>query len=1417
MENWTDGYRLLARTLAIAVLATVSMAALSASIAGAHGDHSSAPHGGRLPGQPDYKKIGKTTYRFLPGREEYEIHTEGRPPAFAHADFVDVEDAGNGEVTEEFGGPGTPLPSFQRAPICRSAGNRVVVVYTYRPGDPNPVPYETIRAIVRRMNWKIFQQSLLSSNNSRSVELPVECNGATINVYPLATANNDLSTIASAERSAFGNPKGKDAVKYLTFDPEANANAVGIGELFQGTSKSYLNPNAQNTATAVIYHPSSWETGVTIHELMHTFGSSQGGASSPPPFTAGTAHCIDGLDILCYNEFTSPPYSDTRCPASLGYETPEGVPLDCGYDTYFNTAPSPGSWLGTNWDAGGEENPFLVNPNDPLMIVQSSSSTGANANGDVRVNATLTTWGTSPASYYFQWGETTAYGKTTPERQVDYGQSNATGVLPGLDPGKAYHFRLVATRAGNTRTTPDSLVSATSPTVNGVGSTEATLRAGTNPNGIATSYQFEWGTTTSYGSKAPASPKSVGSGSEWVGVSETLTGLSPDTTYHYRFTRFRGTETIQSADKTFTTYKVPPSFSFSAASAGTGEGQLSAPGGIATNSSGDVWVADRENDRIEQFEPQGEFIRSVDGAGNGVGALLGPFAVATDGNSNVWVANTGRNNVVQFSSTGVFVRAFGESGAGSLSQPAAIDVDRRNGNVWVADTGHDRVVAFNSSGVFLRQFGSTGAGAGQFSGPRGIVVNPEGDVWVADTGNNRLEMFSEDGQFLRQVGSKGSGAGQFQAPTQIATPTQIPYDPKRPIWVADTGNHRLQQFSNTGDYVTQLGSQGTGEGQLEGPKGVAVDSKGFIWAADNTTSKLSNWGALAFNTEAATGIKTGQANLRGKIDPNGTETTYQFEYGKTTSYGTKIPASPQSVGSGTKWISVNELITGLLPSTTYHYRLAVSNGKETVQGRDRQVTTIDTRPASAVEPATQVLQHSAMLNGTVNPQGIGTRYSFEYGPTTSYGSVAAVPAPYVGSGTSPVAVSVPVTGLEYGTTYHYRITATNIEGTKVSEDGQVTTPSQAFEWWIEGKTMAERSLNEETLSVSGGPVTLAGTVAGSPLKFTCSTTGGSGKALKGGTGEATLALSGCAIVEPSSCKVASSIKLVGKAELVYGLGHTLFERYKPANGTSFGSVGIENCASEGFYPIKGSFAAKLDPSQGEVAEQPRELSAAINEASASALIVGGNAAALSGSFNVRLNGANPAAPWGPVGDGEWRIEGKTMAERGLGEEDLSASGGPITLAGTVAGSPLKFTCSTTSGSGKAFKGGGGEAALSLSSCSVAEPSSCQIGEPVRLRVAAMPMLFAAIHNERLEPYGATFGSVGVENCASEGFYPVKGSFTGRGQLASAETVSQPREFSTLIDQSTGSAGLTIGGNAATVSGSLGLSLAGANAGRPWGG
>ncbi len=198
--------------------------------------------------------------------------------------------------------------------------------------------------------------------------------------------------------------------------------------------------------------------------------------------------------------------------------------------------------------------------------------------------------------------------------------------------------------------------------------------------------------------------------------------------------------------------------------------------------------------------------------------------------------------------------------------------------------------------------------------------------------------------------------------------------------------------------------------------------------------------APTVTTGSPNSVGTTSATVSGTVNPNGQATTYHFDYGTSTSYGSTAPGSPYpSAGSGTTAQSVSTNLTGLAANTTYHYRLEATNATGTTYGPDQTFTTgsgVTTGSADSVGTT------SATVSGTVNPNGQATTYHFDYGTSTSYGSTApGSPYPSAGSGTTTQSVSTNLTGLAASTTYHYRLEATNATGTTYGSDQTFTTAS----------------------------------------------------------------------------------------------------------------------------------------------------------------------------------------------------------------------------------------------------------------------------------------------------------------------------------------------------------------------------------------
>ena len=218
---------------------------------------------------------------------------------------------------------------------------------------------------------------------------------------------------------------------------------------------------------------------------------------------------------------------------------------------------------------------------------------------------------------------------------------------------------------------------------------------------------------------------------------------------------------------------------------------------------------------------------------------------------------------------------------------------------------------------------------------------------------------------------------------------------------------------------------------------VAHSAGGTVYGSDRTFTTLNATGPPVVVTNLASNIASFSATLNGSVDPHGLTTTVYFQYGTTASYG--LTSAIQSK-TGNTYQNVSANIGGLTASTTYHFRIVATNSSGTRYGSDRIFTTLSASgpPVVITNPASNIASFSARLNGSVDPHGLTTTIYFQYGTTTSYGLTTAIQSK---TGNTYQNVSVPIGGLTASTTYHFRIVATNSNGTRYGSDRTFTTLS----------------------------------------------------------------------------------------------------------------------------------------------------------------------------------------------------------------------------------------------------------------------------------------------------------------------------------------------------------------------------------------
>jgi uncharacterized repeat protein (TIGR02543 family) len=281
------------------------------------------------------------------------------------------------------------------------------------------------------------------------------------------------------------------------------------------------------------------------------------------------------------------------------------------------------------------------------------------------------------------------------------------------------------------------------------------------------------------------------------------------------------------------------------------------PFGVAVDSGGNIFVADRNNNKIRKIDSSGN-VTTVAGTGNmtfadgnsTTASFSLPEGVALDNSGNIIVADyynhrirkiDSSGNVTSFGNgTGAF--ADGNSTTASFYYPKAVAVDN-NGTIFVADYYNHRIRKIDSSGNVTTVAGSNSgfvdgdSTTARFSGPSGIALDSNGNIIVADSGNNRIRKIDGDSN-VTTVAGDGTWAF-FRSPNGIAV------DSSDNIFVADRENNRIRKIDANGNVTTVAGDGNktfadgnSTTASFNWPYGVAVDSSGNVFVADSYNNKI---------------------------------------------------------------------------------------------------------------------------------------------------------------------------------------------------------------------------------------------------------------------------------------------------------------------------------------------------------------------------------------------------------------------------------------------------------------------------------------------------------------------------------------------------------------------------------------------------
>jgi hypothetical protein len=400
---------------------------------------------------------------------------------------------------------------------------------------------------------------------------------------------------------------------------------------------------------------------------------------------------------------------------------------------------------------------------------------------------------------------------------------------------------------------------------------------------------------------------------------------------------------------------------------------------------------------------------------------------------------------------------------GGFGELCGVAVDQ-NGDIYAGDLKAKKVIVYAPSGAKLTEFAVTETPPEPESGPCNLAVDSTGAVYV-NHWKSSVEKFTPS-VFPVTVATTYSSAGTVDSGPAYS----VAVNPASNHLYVDRITKVVERDAGGGEVPPAFGA--TGEGALSNSSGIAVKGSGpseRIYASDlSGQRRVLIFGPSLTPPEPVTGpageVKKTTATVNGTLNPKGLEVTKcAFEYVEEAEYeplaknpyangeeapcdtleGTPI-SGPGEIPADSTPHAVAAHLGTLAPDTKYHFRLVAANASGSAEGADGSAETLGA-PVISEETASGVTASRARIGGLIDPRGEATTFAVEYVSAaefaeSEYAEAITVPLPFreVGSGIGNVKVSQELGGLAQGTTYHFRLVATN------SVDPLVQGPDQTF-------------------------------------------------------------------------------------------------------------------------------------------------------------------------------------------------------------------------------------------------------------------------------------------------------------------------------------------------------------------------------------
>ena len=712
-----------------------------------------------------------------------------------------------------------------------------------------------------------------------------------------------------------------------------------------------------------------------------------------------------------------------------------------------------GNSRSTTPDIGAFE--FVVKPTAITLSPTSVTANGAILNGTVNANGIA-------ASVSFDYGPTSAYGTTvnaTPSTATGTSVTPVSYTLTGLSPNTTWHYRVTATNSFGTAYGADSVFStpiikpfASTDSATAITYAEARLNGSINANNSATTISFEYGTTTAYGTTISGTPSALNDTS-LTSCYADITGLIPNTLYHFRIKAVNAKGTTTGIDYTFTTSKRKPLAITNAANVFSGTSAKLNGTITAYNATTTVTF------EYGQTIGYGSMVTASQSPVNGLTAvsvnytLIG-LSVNTTYHYRVVATNgtdTAYGNDTTFNTSAIVASAITQAATAITGTSATLN-GFINANTTLARTTFEygTTTAYGTSVIGTPDTitGNTNVAAlHNLSGLlpnttyhyRIVARNQVGYSYGNDTFFTTLPILAvmqTKSATLITINSATLGGSAIA--NNSSTTVTFEYG----LTTAYGFNAGATPGTANGMTLTNVTANISGliANTIYHYRVAGSNLAGNAYGADSIFKTLPM--PATVTTTVATSIGATFAQLNGNVNANNTDVPVKFEYGTTIAYGNTITAIPDTIkGNMTTGISAH--VIGLTPHTLYHFRAVGNNIAGLVNGNDMTFTTGDTLPILTTQPIISITDKTAASGGNITSDGGAAVTS--RGVCWNTNPLPTTVNQRTNNGTGTGIYASALFALKHSTKYYVRAYAVNAIGTAYGDELSFTTTKNSIE------------------------------------------------------------------------------------------------------------------------------------------------------------------------------------------------------------------------------------------------------------------------------------------------------------------------------------------------------------------------------------